>query len=232
MKSFKHVNILIVMLFVTLFAGAGFIVGCVTLEEPDKELPAIIESENANYKHSPVVRLHNRNTGAFFCSGTVISTNYVVTAGHCLKRFSKTAEQIDVRVHDGTKLAAWGTAVFRDERSDLGLVMGDFAAFNAMKYDIHPQYIIETMLAGNEHPVIMCGFPYGGKGYCIALNDRSTYYFQFAGSGVLYPGMSGGPVIDYLTGTLIGVNSAMSGPAAIISPIVELLVHATVKPQQ
>ena len=42
------------------------------------------------------------------------------------------------------------------------------------------------------------------------------------GTGNLYPGMSGGPVIDQTTGKIIGVNHAVDSENILVSDTIEL----------
>lgn len=217
-------------LFIFLCGCAGFLARKIYVESQPvrKDLPDLILAVNATDKYPAVVRLHDKKTGEFFCSGTVIGANYIVTAGHCLEGRSKREESVEVRMLDGTKLGVMGTAVFYEGRSDQGLIFGEFTDFNSLPFDEHPFDELK-IYAQPDSVMVACGFPYGGEFFCSPLEQRSQNYFSIHGSGYLYPGMSGGPVFDARTQIVIGVNTAVVESGIIISPLVEILAHAGIK---
>jgi hypothetical protein len=178
------------------------------------------------------VRLHDRATGDFFCSGVVISQNYIVTAGHCLEGRKLLKKSIEVRSLDNTPIKNYAAPAFREQRSDQGLVIGNFSDFNAQPYSVQTTFVVSAFLSP-EAQIMTCGFPYGGTAICEPVNNRHPFYFGFMADGVLYPGMSGGPVMVNMSGTgvVVGVNTAMIEGEAFYSPLVELLHHAKVEGQ-
>jgi S1-C subfamily serine protease len=192
------------------------------------KMPVLVPGLNSPDKFPPLIRLHDKKSGAFFCSGSVIGKNYIVTAAHCLEGRSHQKVSIDVRTLDGQKVKVDGTAIWYEPRSDQGLVYGDFSTFNYIDMANQTAPLIRAyMNPGNV--MLACGFPYGGDVFCSTFTERHMSFFQFAGAGFLYPGMSGGPVVDASSGILVGVNTAVEEGAIIISPVVELLHHAHVK---
>ncbi len=192
------------------------------------DLPAIVPGLNSQEKLPPVIRLHDKDSKDFFCSGSVISKNYAVTAAHCVAGRSKRTPSIEVRDINNEKKITDATPVFYNERSDLALLLGDFSAANQMVATDDPETVLK-ILSDNSRMVVACGFPYGGSFFCSPLENRGQYYFSIGGRGFLYPGMSGGPVMDYATMTLVGVNTAAAEGGVIISPLIELLSDAGVR---
>ena len=215
------------LLTLVIFSGCMIISLLTSNDKPRKDMPDLIPAINAIDKATPIVKLYDKDSGAFFCSGTVIAQNYIVTAAHCLDGRSKTKPSIEVRNMLGQTPGVMGTAAFYEGRSDTGLIEGDFSAFNAMDFTTSPININLVLLS--ERVVAACGFPYGGEFYCVAIENRGQWEFGIRASGSLYPGMSGGPVIDVQSGYLVGVNTAVMEPGVYLSPIVELLNHAHVK---
>lgn len=191
------------------------------------DLPMLIPNINSPDKLLPIIRLHDKKTKEFFCSGAVISRNYAVTAGHCLEDRNRRVPSIRVYTADNQDSKVDATAVFYDERSDQGLILGDFSEFNVLRFVTDPTAILEIMTV-QERPMAACGFPYGGGLFCSPFSERHQGDFQISGQGFLYPGMSGGPVVDIGSGLLLGTNSAASGDVIIIAPLIELLKHAEV----
>ena len=176
-------------------------------------------------KLGAIVRLHDVISGRFFCSGTVISDSLVLTAAHCLAM----PVGISVRTIDGVERGVLATVVNADSRGDLGLIKGDFKQFEKLPISIEPDDVINSFKYGR---VQACGYPRAGKLWCTKFTFKAAANFQFAGDGTLYPGMSGGPVIDMVTGNVIGVNTAVDEYGRIIlSPIIELWADLDVNPE-
>lgn len=170
---------------------------------------------------SSIVRLVDHETGATFCSGTVISNNTIVTAGHCvvdLTPFGATIKKdvIDIRTDDNFDMNVHAKAVWATSQLDQGILKGDFSMFKSRGFitDIHG--ILNTRNTNTSF--ITCGYPMGGHLVCTKFIYKEFSGFAWRGDGVLIPGMSGGPAMTK-DGVLVGVNVAVDGTDAIISPI-------------
>lgn len=191
-------------------------------------LPPFSPGETGNpKKHAAVVKLYDIEHGKFFCSGTVISKNYILTAGHCLRDYERFAITIEVKTMLDKPTGIKAAAVYAAGRSDQGLLIGDFSAFNSMPIEVRTAEEL-SIYQDQSRPVIACGFPYGGEYFCSAFTNRHQEAFSIGGDGFLYPGMSGGPVIDLKSGVIIGINTAVVERGIIISPILELLNNAEI----
>lgn len=170
--------------------------------------PAIRINQKSKGKLDPRVRLHDKE-GKFFCSGTVISKNYVLTAAHCITTDSYTLEEKDIMVvgmgktGKGSGVSIPSKAAAANNRMDTGLLMGDFSLFEFAQIEIDPTKIIFN----TKGPFVTCGFPLGGKLFCPPVQLTGISNFMLEGNGVLQPGMSGGGLYSENTGKIIGVNS-------------------------
>lgn len=171
--------------------------------------------------HKPLVRLYNSDD-SFFCSGTVISPNYILTAAHCLAPQSMSKNSIKVKNDLGLLVTTASVADF-ENRSDQGLLYGDFSSFNNVEIELNSGMIITAF--EQRHVMIQCGFPYGGNPLCLEFKPIRRAAFSVAGDSWLYPGMSGGPTIDLMTGKIIAINTAVDDYLAIISPVVEIMTN-------
>ena len=165
--------------------------------------------------YNPVIRLETPK-GQFYCSGYVISDIYAVTASHCLVDKSGNLSSNKISIYDANSenvnVTAMPVAINTD--SDLGLIKGDFANFKKLR-------VLEPTLPINDlkGPFITCGFPYGDVLMCDQFVPTNNSFFLVQGIGFLYPGMSGGPVIDLNTKAVIGANSRVSGSTSMIAPL-------------
>ncbi len=66
--------------------------------------------------------------------------------------------------------------------------------------------------------LLACGYPMGGPLYCGTLYYQDMYDFMWATSGVLIPGMSGGPVM-LEDGTVVALNISVKDNESMVSPI-------------
>jgi len=145
----------------------------------------------------------------------------VLTAAHCIQDIdSKTTitikrSRLDFR-------PAYGKVFRFNTRADVGLVEGDFSAFPTAytETDAIKTHDIFTNSGSN---LVACGFPYGGKFTCSRFVPSTQQSFHYLGYGFLYPGMSGGPVFDLDTDSVVAVNCAVDGNQIVVSPLVELL---------
>ena len=171
-----------------------------------------------------IVRLHDAN-GNFFCSGVVVSKTRVITASHCVVSYNLFGppEVIDaINVMSPSLSAPMPAKVLGfNIRADMAILEGDFHELPKMEYGSDPKFLLGRFAKSEK--IIMCGFPYGGRLYCSELRRPSMYGFQFKGLGHLFPGMSGGPVIDMETGIVIAVNTAVNEDFAIVSPLIEII---------
>lgn len=196
-----------------------------------KERPPFVISESdynpEGKKYAPAVRLHgeitDNNPDGFVCSGTVISNDYVVTAAHCLVdedgKMLKTINLKSLRGADGSEVTVVGTPIGINQRADYALIHGDFKEFAKTPIDNRAEAIYTI----NARAVLTCGFPWGDHPTCLPLlSGISPCRGQMCAAGVLYPGMSGGPVIDSSTGVMVGVNTAVGDGYIVLSPLVGL----------
>jgi hypothetical protein len=194
---------------------------------PIFEVPQV---PNKGETKAPIIRLEDPETG-FFCSGTVISNDLVLTAAHCLIKNNILKGQIGMRKDtfhvvssDQERLTVEVTAAALNQRSDLGLVKGDFSQFRKADIVLTPTEAVQIS------PMLMaCGFPWGASGICYPIGKLSVYYEYFTTQGLLYPGMSGGPVIDRLTNRVIAVNSAVGQGYIVIAGLTGLFEQLGVK---
>jgi S1-C subfamily serine protease len=159
----------------------------------------------------PVVRI--KNYGGFVCSGVVVSAEYVLTAAHCVKGLDQ-----EIGVHSAKDhFINFGKVVGIDDSQDMALIhvyIGE---------TIKPAKVDFTGVIGTKNPIWIktCGFP-AGQAVLLCTEGilNGNYYFKRIGSGILYQGMSGGPVYDSITNTVIGVNSAVNAMGIVIGPTV------------
>lgn len=158
---------------------------------------------NSNYQNGSIIRLHNNND-RFFCTGFVISDNYAITAAHCVTDEFGFISEKDIFVYNSrsryTNIIAH--AYGANTRMDYAVIQGDFSSFAKKKID---QNLVDIK-DGNNY--MSCGFPIGIKRlFCTEVRVEGTSFFSIRGQGHLYPGMSGGPLIDLRNGKVVGVNS-------------------------
>lgn len=198
-----------------------------------KDLPTFNKHQDlTNGKNfASIVRLENTD-GQFFCSGSVISNDYVLTAAHCLSDKNGHLRKAKINVVGvpskedvgWDKITIVAQAASRNTRADYALVKGNFTEFNKMKIETNP---LSSPLDGRVlvGPVITCGSPWGAyPGVCYeAMPPVQMVYGQLAMRGSLYPGMSGGPVIDVGRDvTQFAVNTAVGEGYIVVSPLIGL----------
>lgn len=171
-----------------------------------------------------IVRLHDVSTGRFFCSGVVISKTEILTAAHCVVRESffgaDIVRRVEIRSIDGQPLGLFAELINANPRQDVALLSGTFDVFDHMNVETRPQAIENSFLHSSH--LKACGYPAGGALVCSTISRAKHMNFGFTADGWLYPGMSGGPVIDEDTGLVIAVNTAVADDRVYLSPTVEL----------
>lgn len=221
MERFKNVT-----LFIAFLTGLSYImVSCATVSSTryNAKLPKYGTFTNEAKTNEAIIRLKD-SKGEFFCSAFVIDDNYAATAAHCLERdfnsifHSFLPEDIIVSDYLGndTKIRARAAAI--NTRMDYGLVKGNFKNFNHLDLDLRLEGVYKQPM------LVSCGYPLNQKGlYCVPVYPVRNSYFHIAARGMIYPGMSGGPVIDPKTNKVIAVNSAVSEDTVLLAPIIGLL---------
>lgn len=169
------------------------------------------------FKSMVIVRLHRPEDGSFFCSGTIISAKYVLTAGHCVGPML--GERVIVKDANGRVIDANAKSYSAEQRSDQGMVLGNFSKYTKTAVVVDPVANIDIWNTSSN--LISCGYPYAGKLLCVQIKFIGPRNFLMAARGYLYPGMSGGPVYDMNSGKIIGVNTAVEDDHLILSPTIE-----------
>lgn len=184
-------------------------------------LPGILQSTKPHViksnKYGSIVRL--THDGLTYCTGTVIQSNLIVTAAHCVlietpfgAMLGGTAE---IRPGSNVKTGIFAKPVFANQQMDQALLTGDFSSFDTRDYISDPAEL--TKIRENNKKFISCGYPLAGDLYCSILIYDHPENFYWAVKGVLIPGMSGGPTM--VNGVVVAVNTAVEGPNSIVSPL-------------
>lgn len=181
-------------------------------------------SDMGGVAYEALVRLYGKD-GRFHCSATVIDDKYILTAAHCVKgrHGYPTKELIHIYSinQEDTKTIAEAVAI--DNVRDVALLRGNFAAFK------HANLAYDSLPIGPL--VVACGFPGGQRHtYCSQVSITGPAVFQLAAMGTLYPGMSGGPVVDIASGNVIGVNSASGYGSVFLAPIIGTFAEWNIEP--
>ena len=154
----------------------------------DKGLPPLAPSPVYNAQRS-IVRLSV--DGQFFCSGVVIGGNYILTASHCIinEETGRLKHELITVEGDNGRVQTIGRPVGANLRMDWGLIHGNFTSIPAshvMSNDVPKDAALRA-----------CGFPQGNHAiYCVMLEQNGSDLFLLKTKGLVWPGMSGGPVFD------------------------------------
>lgn len=152
-------------------------------------------------EYSSLVRLLVK--GKPHCSGVVIAQNYILTAGHCV--FGLLGKELTVNPASNIQVSVKAKGAAYNMRQDYGVVTGDFSRF--AKSPIDP--IQPGLFRARPDGIVGVGFAGGASRYTVtSLMPVAYYMFSLIATGQVYPGMSGGPVVNIDTGEVIGVLSA------------------------
>lgn len=197
---------------------------------------SVKKSDFARNTYTPMVRLEEEKTkdnpGGFVCSGTVISNEYVLTAAHCLVddtgNLKKTIKIVNASIPGQIQFSSTqdATPVAVNQRSDIGLVKGSFEMYQKMPiFDSPALPMVLTM--ENNH---VCGFAWGDtRPVCYAANLMGQFRFQLYGESALFPGMSGGPVLNHNLNAIVAVNTGVYNDKIIVSPLIGMFNYFNIK---
>lgn len=194
-------------------------------------LPSSAPTKNVrDPRHGAIIRLYTPATdegpGRFFCSGTVINDQYIVTAAHCVVRLEPFTP-VEIRDNSGIAIGSFALVGPVNQRGDVALLVGDFRTFQRIKLS-HGAANTMNHFLDNARKMQACGYPWGAELTCVVVTDRVYSFNSDVGTmgvkakGWLFPGMSGGPVIDLATGEIVGVNTAAGTESIVLSPVVGL----------
>lgn len=182
-----------------------------------------------NTKLSPIVRLHNTK-GDFFCSGVVIAPTIIATAAHCVVDAVIPfvgpifISAISVRAQDGKDIGVKATVRGANPRADQAVIVGNFSMFNYLRIVTDTEEDLYSLM-NNDIKLVSCGYPWGNKLYCTEVKNREFYNFFIKATGILFPGMSGGPVINAQTGEVVGLNTAVENDSVILAPSMSIDIN-------
>lgn len=178
-----------------------------------------------------IVRLHDVITGRFFCSGTVISDKYLITAAHCVGPreimpgfYSPGA--VSVLIKSQTNKTEIASVAGIDSVMDQAILQGNFKGWSQAGLETKTEAVVQAM---GKHQLLSCGYPLSGELYCAKISEAVQYVFSFAFTGYLFPGMSGGPVFDLTTGKIVGTNFAAIDDKILIMGTQEEWASCSVK---
>jgi len=172
-----------------------------------KFVSALISKKALDNKkpNSPIIGLSLQIFGSSskFCTAAVISNKYAITAAHCLKGFEAGAV---FAANEKGNLIVEVKAVAGSSQTDVGIITGDFSSFMKFRFPRTAEDLMSMRLG----ELVSCGFPMAGSMLCSKVKLNGTRLFSINGEGNLYPGMSGGPLFDLNSMTVIGVNSSVT----------------------
>lgn len=166
--------------------------------------------------NSAIIKLVDPKTGIGMCSATVIAQNYAVTAAHCVFENESVVPLYKIFNHENKDTGITATVVGAYSRMDYALITGDFSEFSVAP--INPETDEFQQFMGSPH--LVCGYPLDSKQpRCSEFLPSARYYFSVKGFGTVLPGMSGGPAINMLAGTVDGVISAALEEGVVVNSL-------------
>lgn len=172
----------------------------------------------------PVIAIYRKNLSGewtYYCTAFVVTNAYALTASHCLmdgKTGELATDELQIRNIDlkpTNTITAKAASI--NSRADVGVVLGDFSAYKKLN-------IVRQGFFGHKGPYVSCGFPYGETPpLCIPFIPITNYFFKVKGHGALFPGMSGGPVIDVPTNDVVGLNLLAENEFVAVAPMIGIV---------
>jgi V8-like Glu-specific endopeptidase len=161
-----------------------------------------------NFMKSSVVTLYDvaRNIR---CSAAAVSDNIAITAAHCVVDGRVLYAKQNMEITD-VKVVAINVG------TDVAILKGDFKKFIKVNVTTDPSDALNALGSTGY----ACGLPHGGKVWCSKVTLNNNYLNAIKGEGLIYPGMSGGPVFH--NGRVIAVNSAMGVNLILVAPLLNL----------
>ena len=192
---------------------------------PDLPKFTPIETFYEAFPIDSIIKL-SRN-GEPFCTGFVIDRNYIMTAAHCLGGMQYKLQKKTLDILDNhNNVVATGIPAGLNNRIDVGIVYGDFSELPFAKVEFYKYPPLEKASTYKT-----CGYPYLQKKLsCVPYFPNGNFHFSIHGIGMGIPGMSGGPMIDMKSRTVIGVNSAMGPDGFLIAPTLGVLGAFGIEP--
>jgi Trypsin len=216
-------KIFIDLLFVMIIVICTFIGFCIFFPFNRLFKKEEVSSKYESDKYGSIVRLVRDDFT--FCSGTVVSNSLIITAGHCVSEQSPlgyttiTTDTIEIRPSENKDLKITAKVVNVSFQMDQALLTGDFIKFNTRQFYSKPEYLSKYLIFGQEF--VSCGYPRGGDLYCTTTTFVEPEDFFWSVSGVLLPGMSGGPTM--VNGIVVAVNTGVHREYSVISPIYNIM---------
>jgi hypothetical protein len=215
----KIVNSILAVLLIFI-SGSLLVSSCTTTSNVQKiKLDNKYGEESAVdlHQHGPIIRIKSKLNQ---CTAFVVDKNYAVTAGHCVIDTNNKLRKDEFEVYTSENVLLEGTAqpVGVNLIRDFGLIKGDFSTVKPFEVDFHRWRLKPNRL------YFTCGFPNNEVHLvCTPFQVHNNHYFFVSGLGFLYPGASGGPVIDGEVGDAVGINYAVGDGLVYVAPLLGFL---------
>ena len=213
---------LIITVVVLILITIGVSVGNLFLPVKTEELgvkPIRLVNEDGTPNKS-FVRLLSVKNHRLHCTGVVFSATMLVTARHC------TDKKYEVRDRTNKPIGIIATRKAAAVSEDYAVYTGDFSSLGQSVIMTNTMELEDLVLSPSTASIVLCGYPEGGPLACSPvyniMNNVNQGGFSLSGTGFLFPGMSGGPVIDLHSRKVIAVNQGAWRNLVYLAPLVEL----------
>ncbi len=148
------------------------------------------------------------------CTAFVVDAGFAITAAHCVSdaKGLLAKDPLEVYNSESEYLNITAVPVGLNHLLDYAVITADFSHFKSFKYNFSE----DTIKYGKKY--ISCGFPFSQKHFrCSDLYVKGNRFFTYTAKGsMIFPGQSGGPVIDSDTDMVVGVNSAVDEDGVVM----------------